>query len=164
MTGATLVVGLGHGDRGDDGVGPEVADRVSDRLRGEPGVRVVVEEDPAALLDLWRGHDHVVVVDAVVTGVPAGTLHRFDVGSAAPPLPERAWARTGTAGTHALGLADAVGLGRALGRLPARVAVVGVEAGRLDLGAGLSAPVAAAVEGAADLVLWEVALGAAGHR
>jgi hydrogenase maturation protease len=119
-------------------------------------VEVRTEEDPTALLDLWEGHDHVVVVDAVVTGEPAGTLHRLELGTHAPSQPSTSWAGTGRAGTHAFGLATAVELGRALGRLPARVVVVGVEAGNVDLGVELTPAVAAAVDEAAALVAREV--------
>jgi hydrogenase maturation protease len=156
VRGATLVVGLGRTDRGDDGAGPAVARAVVARLPAGGRVLVRAEEDPTALLDLWEGHDHVVLVDAVVTGEPAGTLHRLLVGTDAPPLPPDSWAGTGRAGTHAFGLATAVELGRALGRLPARVVVIGIEAGTLDLGEDLSPAVAAAVEEAADLVAEEV--------
>jgi hydrogenase maturation protease len=157
MTGATLVVGLGRTDRGDDGVGPAVVREVASRLPVEAGVRLLVQEDPTTLLDLWEGHDHVVVVDAVVTGDAAGTLHRFDVGAEAPPLPAGVRAQVAQAGTHAIGLGTAVELGRALHRLPARVVVLGVEAGCLDIGTALSPPVADALEAAAALVWREVA-------
>jgi hydrogenase maturation protease len=95
------------------------------------------------------------VVDAVVTGGPAGTLHRFELGAEAPPLPAGVRER---GGTHAVGLATAVELGRALHRLPARVVVVAVEAGGFDVGAPLSPPVAAAVDDAVALALREVAV------
>jgi hydrogenase maturation protease len=156
MTGATLVVGLGRSDRGDDGVGPEVARLVETRLGGDSDVQVLVEEEPTALLDLWEDHDHVVVVDAVVTGGRVGTVHRFELGADAAPLPEAVRAKAGRAGTHAFGLAAVTELGRALHRLPARVVVVGVEAASLDVGAGLSPPVAGAVEAAAEVVWAEV--------
>jgi len=157
MTGATLVVGVGRSDRGDDGVGPAVVQLVASRLPGESGVRILAQEDPTALLDLWGGHDHVVVVDAVVTGDAAGTIHRFDVGAEAPPLPAGVRAQVAQAGTHAIGLGTAVELGRALHRLPARVVVLGVEAGCLDIGTALSSPVADSVEAAAALVWKELA-------
>jgi hydrogenase maturation protease len=163
MTGATLVVGLGRTDRGDDGVGPAVTRAVASRLDHASGVRVLTEEDPTALLDLWEGHDRVVVVDAVVTGDPAGTLHRLDLGADAPPLPAEVWARAGHGGTHAFGLATAVELGRALHRLPACVVVVGVEAGSVDVGEGLSPPVAAAVDAAAAIVWTEVTTDVSGR-
>ncbi|MGB8649776.1 MAG: peptidase M52, partial [Mycobacteriales bacterium] len=63
-----------------------------------------------------------------------------------------AWAATGRAGTHALGLAAAVELARVLDRLPRRLVVVGVEAADFAHGAPLSAPVAAAVDHAAAAV------------
>ncbi|WP_191907841.1 hydrogenase maturation protease [Nocardioides cynanchi] len=157
MTGATLVVGLGRSDRGDDGVGPAVARSVATRPDAATGLLVCTQEDPTALLDLWEGHDHVVVIDAVVTGAPAGTLHRLELGADAPPLPSGTWAETGRAGTHAFGLAATVELGRALHRLPATVVVVGVEAGCLEIGTTLSPPVAAAVAAADELVGRELA-------
>jgi hydrogenase maturation protease len=157
VSGATLVVGLGRTDCGDDGVGPVVARTVRARLPADCVVGVRADEDPTALLDLWEGHDHVVVVDAVVSGDPPGTLHRLDLGSDAPPLPPGAWERTGREGTHGFGLATTVELGRALHRLPRHVVVVGVEAGRLDVGSTLSPPVAAAVDTAVARVLEEVA-------
>ena len=128
-------------------MGPAIARVVAAALPVGGAVEVRTEEDPTALLDLWEGHDHVVVVDAVVTGDPAGTLHRLELGTDAPSAAGRSRGPgTGRAGTHAFGLATAVELGRALGRLPARVVVVGVEAGNVDLGDTLSPAVAAVVD------------------
>ena len=145
-----LVVGLGQPDRGDDAVGPEVARTVASRRL--PGVLVVERDEPADLMDTWTGHDGVVVVDAVRSGAVPGTIHVLDAGAASAPLSLRAWAATGRGGTHALGLAAVVELARALGRLPERVVVVGVEVARLDHGVPLSPDVAAAVAPAADRV------------
>lgn len=145
-----LLVGLGSPDRGDDAVGPAVARAVS--AAGLAGVRVVEHEDPTALLDLWRDHRLVVVVDAVRTGDAAGTLHQLETGEGAVALPQSTWAGTGRGGTHAFGLASAVELARALHRLPTRLVVVGVEAAGFEHGAPLSDPVAAAVPLAAARV------------
>jgi hydrogenase maturation protease len=150
-----LVVGLGSMDRGDDAVGPEVARAVAER--GLPGVRVIEHEDPTGLLDLWSGHDPVVVVDAVRSGGPAGTIHQLETGAGARRMPERAWAATGRGGTHAFGLAAAVELARALHRLPPRLVVVGVEADSFEYGAPLTGAVASAVVPAADRVLAAIA-------
>jgi hydrogenase maturation protease len=146
-----LVVGLGNPDRGDDAVGAEVARAVADR--GLPGVRVVEHEDPTGLLDVWAGHDPVVVVDAVRSGDLPGTVHQLETGDGAPPMQSRAWSATGRGGTHAFGLGAAVELARALHRLPARLVVIGVEADTFEYGAPLAGPVAAAVQPAADRVL-----------
>jgi hydrogenase maturation protease len=61
-----------------------------------------------------------------------------------------------TVGTHALGLAEAIALGRALERLPARLVVVGVEASETDSGHGLSPAVAGAVDEVIDVIEREV--------
>ncbi len=55
-------------------------------------------------------------------------------------------------GSHSLGLADAIALGRAVQRLPRRLVIVGIEVQEASPGEGLSPPVAAKVEQAADLV------------
>ena len=151
---STLVVGLGDADRGDDGVGVVVAHRLA--ARGADGIEVAVHHDPASLLDLWAGRDRVVVVDAVRSGAPAGTVHRLLLGAGREPLPASAWAATGRGGTHALGLATAVELARALHRLPTHLVVLGVEAASFGHGEPLSAPVAAAVPAVVEQVLREV--------
>ena len=140
-----LVIGLGNPDRGDDAVGVEVARRVAvDR----PHVRVLELDDPSEALDAWAATDTVIVADAVSSGGHPGDIHVVD--AVARTLPAGSWA---AGGTHALGLAAVVELGRALGRLPRRLVLVGVEAGRFDHGAPMSGAVAAAVPGAALAVL-----------
>ncbi len=160
LPGERLLVGLGSSDRGDDAVGPLAARAVA--ARGLPGVRVVECVDPITLLDLWCAVDLVVVVDAVRSGAPPGTVHRLHTVAGPrrpardgdrPSLPAASWPRTGGCGTHAFGLGTAIELGRALRRLPRHLVVVGVEAVGFDHGARLSAPVAAALAGVVDDVV-----------
>ncbi len=137
MSTEAVVIGIGNVLRGDDGIGPVVAAAVADR--DLPGVRVVVAAaDPSDLLDLWAGVALAVVVDAVrADSAAAGEILLFDGGTGWP---------AGTAGSsHALDIADAVRLGAALDRTPARVLVIGVVAASFGYGAALSAPVADAV-------------------
>ena len=152
MTGGStgLVIGLGQPDRGDDAVGPTVARRVA--ALAVPRVQVVERADPTDLLDAWAGHDAVVLVDAVCSGAPPGTLHVLHVG-AADVVDAAAWTATGRGGTHGWGVGEVVALGRALGRLPQRLVVLGVEAVQFDHGAPLSPPVRDAVPQAAEAVL-----------
>jgi hydrogenase maturation protease len=137
------VIGVGSPDRGDDAVGREVAGAVA--ALGLPGVAVSEHEDPTDLVEAWSGAFAAVVVDAVCSGALPGSVSVLEVGADSAALPRSAWARTGRGGTHALGLASAVELSRALRRLPARLWVVGVEAARFEHGLPLSAPVAASV-------------------
>lgn len=140
-----LVVGIGNPDRGDDGVGPAVAREVA--AFGLPDVVVVGSADPVDLLDDQLSADLLVVVDAVhgAGGAPGSVVVR-EIGE--EPLP--AW--SGSGGTHALGLEAAVELARALGRMPRRLVLVGVEASDFAPGAGLSDDVQAAVVVAAHTV------------
>jgi hydrogenase maturation protease len=149
--GRALVVGLGSPDRGDDAVGPTVARRVA-ALR-LPGIEVVEREDPTALIDVWDGRRLTVVVDAVSSNGEPGTLMIMESGVGSAPLTADAWAGTGRGGTHAFGLAAAVELSRALNRLPRRLVLVGIEAGGLEHGEPLSAPVSAAVQPATEAII-----------
>jgi hydrogenase maturation protease len=145
MTLQALVIGLGNPDRGDDAVGVNVARRVAaERL----DVRVLELDDPSEAIDAWSGADTVVVADAVSSGSAPGEIRVVD--AVARKLPSGSWA---AGGTHALGLAAAVELARALGRLPRRLVLVGVEANRFDHGMPMSDAVAEAVPAAANAVL-----------
>ena len=55
--------------------------------------------------------------------------------------------------THAFTVAQAIELARSLGRLPARLVVVGIEGRSFEAGAALGPAVAAAIEPAAERVL-----------
>lgn len=149
------VIGIGNADRGDDAVGLHVARRVAAE---NPDLRVVELADPSEALAVWTPEEVVVVVDAFTSGGDPGDIQVFD--AVARTLPTGSWA---SGGTHAFGIAAVVELGRALGRLPRRLLVVGVEGGRFDRGTPMSDPVAAAVPAAARAVLGAVAGGQGGH-
>ena len=100
----------------------------------------VYEGEPVGLIEEWTGADGVIVVDAVSSGAPAGTIHRLDPLSA--PIP----AALSQGSTHAFGLAETIELARALDRLPDRLLVYGIEGERFEAGDELSPPVSAAVD------------------
>jgi hydrogenase maturation protease len=146
-----MVVGVGNALRGDDGAGLEVARRLRERA-ASAGVAVrELEGEGVGLLDLWEGALAVVIVDTVRSGAAPGTVHRLDATDG--PLP--AGVRRSSS-THAVGVAEAIELARALGRLPSRVIVYGVEGRDFRAGAALSPAVAASLDGVADAVLREV--------
>jgi len=143
-----MVVGVGNRLRGDDGVGLHVARLVRERA-ADLLVRDL-EGEGIGLLDTWAGARAVLLVDSVRSGAAPGTIHRLEATER--PLPARM--RTSSS-THAVGVAEAIELARALDRLPSRLVVYGVEGGRFETGAELSADVAAVVDGLADAVLRE---------
>ena len=142
----TLVVGIGNGDRGDDAIGPLVAERVAGL--GLPGVEVVVRDEPLSLVEHLVGREDVVVVDAARAGSgPPGTVHVLRVG----PAPLRAGVPA--VGSHGLGVLEALELARALDRLPPRLTLVGVEVGDVAFGAPLSVQVRDRLEEAVRAVV-----------
>jgi len=148
---AVVVIGVGNPDRGDDGVGPAVVSRAKGCLPESARPVCLFGDDPAAIMDAWRGAQRAVVVDAMVSGARPGTVRRFRAST--EPLPEE----VGLASTHALGAGAAIEMARVLGRLPARLTLYGVEAVGFTVGSGLSPAVAAAVPAVVEQVLEEVA-------
>jgi len=137
------VIGVGNRFRHDDAAGLEVATRL--HALEPAGVRVVEEEgEPASLLEAWAGVDEALVIDAVDSRAPAGRMHRFEVGL--DPLPVELFRHS----THALGVADAVELGRELDRLPRRLAIYGIEGENFEAGEGLTPIVEVAVQELVD--------------
>lgn len=141
-----LVLGIGNRFRSDDGVGPVVADRLR-------ALDIPAEErsgEGADLIDAWQGHDAVIVVDACRSGVAPGTVLRID--ATAGPLPTGLFHHS----SHLFGLAEAVETARALGRLPPRLTVYGIEGAAFGFGDALSPAVDAAAEEVVRRVATEV--------
>jgi hydrogenase maturation protease len=138
-----LVIGLGRADRGDDAVGPEVARTFAEHWCA--AADVVESDQPAELMDLWSGREFVVIVDAVRSGAPPGTIHVLPVGADHARFIEGRRS-SGHVGTHSLGVETVVGLAAVMGALPSRLVLVGVEGSTFEHGAAMSTAVASAVQ------------------
>jgi hydrogenase maturation protease len=143
-----LVVGVGNDLRGDDGIGPAVARRVRGE-REEARVAVLLG-DAADLVELMRGEERVVIIDAVACAGQVGRIHRVDASGG--------WEgpRQQDASTHALGVAEAIELARTLRCLPPRVIVLGIEGARFGIGEEPSPEVRAVEDLAVAAVLGEM--------
>ena len=142
------MIGIGNPDRGDDGVGRVLARRL--RARAAPGIEVrECDGEATGLMAAWEGAEEVVLVDACRGAGPPGSIHDFDAteieGSASTPL------RHGS--THSFGVTAAIGLARALRRLPPRLVVYAIEGGRFGEGAGLSPEAERAVDEVVTLLI-----------
>lgn len=132
-----IVIGVGHADRQDDGVGPHVARGLS--RRGVPAV--VHAGDGTGLLDLWDSRPACIVIDAVADAGAPGTVHVF-TDPDDPAFARAAFVHS----SHRLGVPEAVALGRALGRLPGRLIVIGITGAAFGFGSALSPAVETAAE------------------
>jgi hydrogenase maturation protease len=140
------VLGVGNAWAGDDAAGLLVARMVRERAPGSVAV-IEHEGEPTALLDVWDRAKLAIAVDATSGGGGPGAVRVMEATH--EPLPAHL---TGTS-THAYGLADAIELARALGRLPERLIVVGIEGERFEAGAEPGAAVRGALERATEQVL-----------
>ncbi|MGB8060502.1 MAG: hydrogenase maturation protease [Candidatus Sulfotelmatobacter sp.] len=129
-----LILGCGNRDRGDDAAGVLVAERLRDL-----GLDAQICSGQALeLIDAWNGADDVVIVDAVITGGPAGKVWLWD--SEQLPLAESL-----SLSTHGFGIVEGIQLARILGCLPKCLRVFGIEGSRFELGSTLSPEVMYAV-------------------
>lgn len=135
-----MVIGVGNPTRGDDAAGIEVAKRMQNTKAYQQA------SGSYQMMELWDGADEVIVVDAARSGAPPGTIHRIDPSRQS--LPEGMLATS----THSVGVASTIEMARALGRLPDRVTVYGIEVSDVNRGVGLSPE----VEKAVDLVVEEI--------
>jgi hydrogenase maturation protease len=128
------IIGCGNPDRGDDGAGVLVAQRLREEgLDAETHIG-----DSLALIEAWRSAGDVIVVDAVVTGALAGTVHVW--GGRPPRVPA-----SPPVSSHGLDIGKTIELAEALDRLPARLRVFGIEGQQFDHGSNISPEVECAI-------------------
>jgi len=141
----TRVIGLGQRFAGDDAVGLAVLEALAERP--PPGVELHRVADAAELVELVRGAERVLIVDAAVGAGPAGTLLTLDADALAQGA-------VSLLSTHGMSVRQALDLARALGggTLPrARLVAIAIDLPERHA-QGLSEAVARAVPRAADRV------------
>lgn len=157
----TVIIGMGNPLLSDDGVGIAVARAVASRLTGSAGTsaersggELTVTELPTGgirLMEAMAGFRRAVVVDAMLTGSPPGTLHRFD--------PKGFVTTKNTYSSHDTDFATAFDLGLLAGvSLPEKLSFWGIEAREFDrFGSQFTEEVAAAVPEAVERIVAEIA-------
>jgi hydrogenase maturation protease len=133
-----LVIGLGNPDRGDDALGREAARRLAENP--QPGIKIIQRDGGGlGLLDDWNGYNTVLLLDAAAPCGQPGHIHRINLSE--QKLPPGFSSNS----THGLGIAEAVQMATALGRLPPQLIIYAVEGKSFDFGAPLTPKVAAAM-------------------
>jgi hydrogenase maturation protease len=136
------VIGCGNANRSDDGVGSCVLRALQDRGLVQADVRLLdAGTDGMAVMFAARGCHTLIVVDACRSGAPPGAV--FEV-----PGAELAQDYAPALNLHDFRWDHALAAGRRLfgAQFPQDVTVLLIEAERVDLGIGLSEPVARAAE------------------
>lgn len=143
---ATVVLGLGNPLMGDDGLGLAVLDRLREEWDIPDAVELVDGGTwGMTLLPLIEDADRLVLIDAIRSGAPAGTvvevereyLPRYFAHKLSP---------------HQIDLKEVLALAELRGTLPAETVAIGAEPGEVVLSTALTAP----LEDAVDQVLLAV--------
>ncbi len=113
------IVGIGNEFRGDDAVGLKVVRRLE--ISKPAGVRTIeLTGDQSHLLELMCSTDALIIVDAVQSSAPAGTIFRMDAGK------ERVPENLMFFSTHSFGSLDAIETARTLRHLPRCMLLYGI--------------------------------------
>jgi hydrogenase maturation protease len=149
-----LVLGLGNVLLGDDGLGAAALARIEASYDLPAGMRL---EDGGTLglglLGLLAEAERVILVDAVRTDGPPGTLVRLDGDHVMPAVRDRL-------SPHQVGVAELLDAARLIGCYPATVTLIGLVPESIDLGLARSPAVAASLDKLVEAIVREaVALG-----
>jgi len=143
-----LVAGIGNIFLGDDGFGVEVANRMAREPLGD-GVEVVDFGIRGIHLayELSGGrYDAAILVDAVSRGEPPGTLYAIEPELSLDAVPEQA------TDAHRATPDVVLAMLRRIGGPVGRLVIVGCEPATTEESMGLSAPVAASIDAAIQMI------------
>lgn len=147
------MIGLGNPLLGDEGIGVRVAEELKG-LELPDGVTVVDGGTAGlGLLGLMEGYRRVIIVDAADMGRPPGCVVRFTPSEARLKMVEAPLS------LHQIGLVEALALADALEVAPDELAIIGVQPGRVEMGAGLSPEVEGAISQIIRMILDELDAG-----
>jgi len=129
------VIGIGQSLRGDDAAGLEAIRQWREKFQetaNRPEVRVEASELPGlSLLDVIEDVDAAILVDAVQSSAPPGSIHCLTENDLATFTSDAKSA-------HGWGVAETLSMGRLLGRAHIPIRLIGIEAEQMILGAGMS--------------------------
>jgi hydrogenase maturation protease len=136
------IIGCGNPNRMDDAAGVLVAERLRDM-----GIPAEIQSGGAfELVESWDADDDVVLVDAVSTGSPLGTVHLWQGTPPKVPIHSQL-------SSHGFGVGEAINLALLVGRLPKRLCVYGIEGAKFGYGEAVSPEVLNSVERVARQIL-----------
>jgi hydrogenase maturation protease len=145
-----LVLGLGNILLQDEGLGVRALERLTNRYRLPAGLQTV--DGGVMGLDLLPYLEDItamLVIDAVQTGQPPGTLVCLQ-GDAVPA------ALSLKMSMHQIGLQELLAVSRFQGTLPPRVVVWGMEPASMEIGLNLSPTVAGQLDALVQAVVQEL--------
>lgn len=143
-----LVLGLGNILLSDEGAGVKAIEELQNRYNCSGGVEFVDGGTIGfELLPYFEGRSHILIIDAVKTGLKPGTIVRIED----PP----AYFSSKTS-PHQIGLADVMGIAVITDIMPKNITLFGIEPKQLSTGLDLSTEVARNLSQLVDMVVEEL--------
>ena len=144
-----LIIGVGNLYRCDDAVGILIARNLDGRKTALMSVKEQSGEG-TSLMEAWKDYNQVLIVDAVSSGSPPGSIHRLDASKTIP-------SKFFSCSTHNFGVAEAIELARTLNQLPEHLRLYGIEGRSFEHGEILSPELESVVEEVADEIFQYIA-------
>lgn len=141
------LIGIGNPNRGDDGAGWAVIDRLENRVEGVALYKL--RGEISELLDIFSKYPTVYCIDACVIDAPAGFWERLDA-NLQPVLLDNP-----QTSTHGLGLSQAIALARTLDQMPSKLIIYAIKGENYSVSAEASFPVTQSIDVVAEKILDE---------
>jgi hydrogenase maturation protease len=149
--GITKIIGIGQTLRGDDAAGIAAVSlwqKTFPASAGQPHIIVELIELPGiGLLNLLEGVNKAILVDAVCGDAEPGTVYTIAENQLES-------FELGTMSAHGWGISETLSLARELtpAEVPEELILIGIEAGQMEMGEGLSQQVEQALPRVASLI------------
>lgn len=145
-----LVLGIGNILLSDEGIGVRVVEALEEQYRLPPGVECVDGGTSGfALMDLFEGRDHVLIVDAIVSDAAPGTVVKL-VDREVPTFFQARMT------PHQIGLSDVLAALMLLDRGPKALTLLGIVPASLELSVELSPTLKSDLDGYVERVAQEL--------
>lgn len=149
FAGKTVIVCLGNRYLRDDGIGILVAEELKSRNLGSDILVDAYQTADLSLLWQYQGASRIIIIDALRSGAPPGTISRYTITPTSGPLAP-------LQGLHKLQLHDMFDIASRTGLLTCPVTILGVEPKDCGIGEGLSAELATAMSEVVTAVIKEL--------
>ena len=149
LAGKSVVIGIGNSYMKDDAIGIRVANELRGRDLGSDVYVYDYQAMDLSLLSYFQKASKVIIVDALKSGSPPGTVTKYSISKKEGPLLE-------LPNLHELQLFDIMDLANQAGFFPVSPTVIGIEPEDCTAGEGLTERVTDAVPVALAKVLAEL--------
>jgi len=144
-----FIIGIGNENRKDDAIGIKVISVLEKMALS--GVQLIkIQDDITDLLNLWANARLVILIDAVISDNPPGTIIRIDANDLS------SFKSIKTTSTHSLSIINLIQLAKILGTLPEKLIFYGIEIKNKEVGFGIDEKVEKSIKKVVSQILLEI--------